>query len=52
MCGWPKQRGSDADALPFFNTKLIDKFKNAKSPVPSPTMASPGTFESPLVDGQ
>lgn len=46
--GWPK-RHRDPDLLPYFNAKLLTKFKNTQSPVPSPTfsLASPGSFETP-----
>lgn len=48
--GWPKKRGR-SEMLPFFNDKLVQKFQSTKSPTsatPLHTMASPGTFESPL----
>lgn len=48
--GWPK-KNFQPDMMPFFNAKLLDKFKNiVTSPVSSPNLASPGTFESPVQD--
>jgi len=47
VCGWPK-RHREPDMLPYFNTKLIEKFQNVKSPGRSP-LASPGTFDSPTL---
>ena len=43
LAGWPKKR-CDSN-VGFFNTKLVDKFKNIDSPV-SPLVSSPGYFES------
>ena len=45
MGGWRKQQ-VEPDMLPFFNAKLVEKLKNVKSPMASPTLASPGVFES------
>ena len=50
MTGWPKKH-HQPELMPYFNVKLLDKFKNvATSPVMSPNMASPGTFDSPVRD--
>lgn len=46
--GWPKRRTA-IDMLPYFNTKLLEKFRNTLSPAGSPTIAtaasSPQSFQ-------
>ncbi|KAL5477137.1 hypothetical protein EMCRGX_G023886 [Ephydatia muelleri] len=46
--GWPKRR-TQMDMMPYFNTMLLDKFKNTLSPAGSPTIAtaapSPQSFQ-------
>ena len=45
--GWKRGKQCEPDLMPYFNKKLIDKFKNVRSPTPvSP--ASPNKTDSPF----
>jgi hypothetical protein len=42
--GWKRGKHYQSDMMPYFNKKLIDKFKSIRSPSP----ASPRFAESPI----
>ena len=42
--GWKKKRNDQSEIMSYFNAKLLEKFKNIRSPTPN----SPSSFvESP-----